>query len=55
MQMITLYSSLKSRETVINTIETLSQVLSNWFSDKFMKTNRGKIQSKRNTSWHKPS
>ena len=39
MQMITLYSAEKNRETVINTIETSSQVLFNWFSDNFMKAN----------------
>ena len=33
----TLYSAQKNRETVNNTIETLSQVLFNWFSDNFMK------------------
>ena len=42
MQMITLYSAEKNRETVINTIETSSQVLFNWFSDNFMKANSGK-------------
>ena len=38
----TLYSAQKNRETVINTIETLSQVLFDWFSDNFMKANSGK-------------
>ena len=38
----TLYSAEKNRETVINTIETSSQVLFNWFSDSFMKTNSRK-------------
>ena len=42
MQMITLYSAEKNRETVINTIETSSQVLFNWFSENFMKVNSGK-------------
>ena len=42
MQMITLYSAQKNRETVINTIETSSRVLFNWFSDNFMKANSGK-------------
>ena len=37
-----LYSAEKNRETVINTIETSSQVLFNWFSDNFMKANSGK-------------
>ena len=39
MQMITFYSAEKNRETVINTIETSSQVLFNWFSENFMKAN----------------
>ena len=38
----TLYSAQKNRVTAINTIETLSQVLFNWFSDNFMKANSGK-------------
>ena len=38
----TLYSAQKNRETVINTIETSSQVLFDWFSDNFMKANSGK-------------
>ena len=38
----TLYSAQENRETVINTIETSTQVLFNWFSDTFMKTNSGK-------------
>ena len=38
----TLYSVQKNRETVINTIETSSQVLIDWFSDNFMKANSGK-------------
>ena len=38
----TLYSAQKNRETVINTIETWSQVLFDWFSDNFMKANSGK-------------
>ena len=38
----TLYSAEKNRETVINTIETSSQVLLHWFSDNFMKANRVK-------------
>ena len=42
MQMIALSIQLRNRETVINTMETLSQVLFNWFSDNFMETNRGK-------------
>ena len=42
MQMITLYSAQKNRETVINTIETSSQVLFYWFSDNLMKANSGK-------------
>ena len=35
----TLYSAQKNRETVINTIETSSQVLFDWFSDIFLKPN----------------
>ena len=42
MQMIALSVQLRNRETVINTMETLSQVLLNWFSDNFMESNRGK-------------
>ena len=38
----TLYSTQKNRETVINTIGKSSQVLFDWFSDNFMKTNSGK-------------
>ena len=38
----TLYPAQKNRETVINTIETLFQVLFNWFSDNFMKANSSK-------------
>ena len=38
----TLDSAQKNRETVINTIETSSQVLFDWFSDNFMKANSGK-------------
>ena len=38
----TLYSAQKNRETAINTIETSSQVLFDWFSDNFMKANSGK-------------
>ena len=38
----TLYSAEKNRETVINTTETSSQVLFNWFSDSFMKINSRK-------------
>ena len=38
----TLYSAQKNRVTVINTIETSSQVLFDWFSDNFMKANSGK-------------
>ena len=38
----TLYSAQKNRETVINTTETSSQVLFNWFRDNFMKANSGK-------------
>ena len=38
----TLYSAQKNRETVINIIETLSQVFLNLFSDNFMKANSGK-------------
>ena len=41
----TLYSAEKNRETVINTTETLFQVLFNWFSDNFMKANSGKSHS----------
>ena len=37
-----LYSAQKNRETVINTIDTFSQVLFDWFSDNFMKANSGK-------------
>ena len=37
-----LYSAQKNRETVINTIETSSNVLFDWFSDNFMKANSGK-------------
>ena len=36
------YSAQKNRQTLINTIETLSQVLFNWLSDNFMKANSGK-------------
>ena len=36
------YSAQKNRQTVINTIETSSQVLFNWFSENFMKVNSGK-------------
>ena len=42
MQVITLSIQLRKTETVINTIETSSQVLLNWFSDNFMKANSGK-------------
>ena len=35
----TLYSAQKNREIVINTTETSSQVLFDWFSDNFMKAN----------------
>ena len=38
----TLYSAQKNRETIINTIETSSQVLFDWFSDNFMKANSSK-------------
>ena len=38
----TLYSAQKNTETVINTIETSSQVFFDWFSDNFMKANSGK-------------
>ena len=38
----TLHSAQKNRETAINTIETSSQVLFDWFSDNFMKANSGK-------------
>ena len=38
----TLYSAQKKRVTVINTKETSSQVLFDWFSDNFMKANSGK-------------
>ena len=38
----TLYSAQKNRETFIDTIETSSQVLFDWFSDNFMKANSGK-------------
>ena len=38
----TLYSAQKNREKVINTIETSSQVLFDWFSDNFMKANSDK-------------
>ena len=38
----TLDSAQKNRETVINTIETSSQVLFDWFSDNFMKAHSGK-------------
>ena len=38
----TLYSVEKNREAVINTIETSSQILFNWFSDNYMKANSGK-------------
>ena len=38
----TLYSAQKNREAVINTIETSSEVLFDWFSDNFMKANSGK-------------
>ena len=34
--------SQENRETVINTLEKLSQVLFNWFSGNFMKSNHGK-------------
>ena len=37
----TLYSAQKNRETVINIIETSSQVLFDWFNDNFMKANSG--------------
>ena len=40
MQMITLYSAQKDR--VINTIETSSQVLFDWFDDNFIKADSGK-------------
>ena len=42
MQMITLHSAQKNRETVINTKETSSEVLFDWLSDNFMKANSGK-------------
>ena len=38
----TICSAQKNRETVINTTETSSQVLFDWFSDNFMKANSGK-------------
>ena len=38
----TLYSAQKNKETVVNAIETSSQVLFNWFSDSFMTANSGK-------------
>ena len=38
----TLCSAQKNREAVINTIETSSQVVFDWFSDNFMKANSGK-------------
>ena len=38
----TLYSAQKTKETAINTIETSSQVLFNWFSYNFMKANSDK-------------
>ena len=38
----TLYSAEKNKKTVIKSIETSSQVLSNWFNDNFMKANSGK-------------
>ena len=47
----TLYSAQKNRETVINTIETLSQVLFNRFSDNFMKANSGMRVT--NSEWHR--
>ena len=40
---------LENRETVINTTETSSQVLFNWFSDNFMKANQFTV-SHTNTS-----
>ena len=42
MQMVTLSIQLRKRETVINTIETQSQDLFNWFSDNIGKANSGK-------------
>ena len=42
MQMVALSIQLRKTETVINTIETSSRVLFNWFSDNFMKANSGK-------------
>ena len=42
MQMITLSTQLRKTETVINTIETSSQVLFDRFSENFMNANSGK-------------
>ena len=42
MQMVTLFSAETNWETVINTIETLSLVLFDWFSENSMKDNSSK-------------